>query len=296
MERIMSETIENGSRSPGGVRIGEALRPRAAELMLALPLLGLLYHSVIPPMINDWRIDENYSHGFLVPVVAGWFLWRERKRLLDAPLAPSWLGLPVIMLGLAQLVLGSVAVELFTMRSSLVTLAIGLVLYFLGSKALRIAFFPLAYLLFMVPLPATVYNSIAFPLKLLVTDVSVVILKLLNIAVLQEGNILNFPEVTLEVADACSGMRSLVSLGALGTAYAFMLPLRTVSRAALMLATVPIAMAANILRVIGTGLLSHYWSPQAAMGFFHEFAGLAVFIIAMLLIMGLGNMLRRIGG
>ncbi len=291
----MHDMLMDDARAPGGFRVGEALRSRAVELALGLLLLGLLYHSVIPSMVADWRMDENYSHGFLVPAVSAWFLWRERRRLLDAPLAPSWLGLPLVMLGLAQLALGSVAVELFTMRSSLVTLSMGLVLHFLGLQALRVALFPLAYLLFMVPLPATAYNAVAFPLKLLVTDASVAILKALGIAVLQEGNILHFPETTLEVADACSGMRSLVSLGALGAAYAFMLPLPAVSRAILVLASVPIAMSANILRVVGTGLLSHHWSPRAAMGFFHEFAGLAVFVMAMLLIMGLGALLRRFG-
>jgi exosortase len=145
----------------------------------------------------------------------------------------------------------------------------------------------------MVPLPYIVYDAIAFPLKLFVTRVSIYFLKLVGVVVLREGNVIMLPLTTLEVADACSGIRSLVSLLALSVAYAFFLKIAPARRALLVISAIPIAIAANAFRVIGTGLLAQYWGAQAAEGFFHEFAGLAVFAVAIASLVGVGALLSK---
>ncbi len=192
-----------------------------------------------------------------------------------------------------MLILGWVATELLTMRSSLIVVTAGVVLYLLGSEIFRILLAPLCYLFLMVPIPAVLYDAAAFPLKLLVTKVSVLAMKALGIVVWQEGNILMFPNITLEVADACSGLRSIMSLLALGAAYAFVLHTKTRDRVILILSTLPIAIFTNCLRVIATGILAQYFGSAAAEGFFHEFAGLFVFGAAVVMFVALGSCLKR---
>ncbi len=280
--------------APTPPALNAALRSHWPEFVLVTLGVAALYSPVVSRMVSVWMHDDDYSHGFLVPLVSAYFLYCRRAELRSAETSPAWSGLGVLILGLALFLGGALAGEFYTQRISLLVVLAGLTLLLLGWHVLRLALLPLAYLVFMVPIPEVVYNSAAFPLKLMVTDISVASLKLLDVAVLQEGNILLFPSVTLEVADACSGLRSLVSLAALGTAYAFIQPFSPAVRLLLMAATLPIAVATNALRVVCTGLLAQYWGPEAAQGFFHEFAGMFVFIMATAMILGLGALLRRV--
>lgn len=273
----------------------EALKDNRGWLLCTLLLLAGSYYLVIPDMVMDWYKDDNYSHGFLVPVIAGYFLYQRWGKLREAPVAPDNLGLLVILFGIMQLTVAWLGTEYFTMRSSLIVVVTGIVLYWFGSAVLKIMALPLAYLIFMVPIPYIIYDAVAFPLKLFVTKVSVAFLKLVGVVVLREGNIIMFPTTTLEVADACSGVRSLMSLLALAVAYAFLLPTSTLKRVILIVSAVPIAIVTNALRVIVTGILAQWWGARAAEGFFHEFAGLVVFALAMVLLVAEGAVLRRIG-
>jgi len=264
-------------------------------LTVTLILLVVLYAPVVPSMVGDWYNDPNYSHGFLVPLISVYFMWERRAALRAAVIAPSNFGLVVIVGSLLLLVFGFVGTEYFTMRSSLVFLLVGIVLYCFGWQVLRALALPIGFLIFMVPLPYIVYDALAFPLKLLVTKFSVISLKSMGVIVWQEGNIIQFPETVLEVADACSGMRSLMSLLALSVAYAFFLQFTSLKRFILVLLAVPIAIFTNMLRVIGTGFLAQYYGAAAAEGFFHEFAGLAVFGLAMVFLVLFGTLLGRVG-
>ncbi|MCD6534933.1 MAG: exosortase [Deltaproteobacteria bacterium] len=264
-------------------------------LTITLILLAVLYAPVVPSMVGDWYNDPNYSHGFLVPLISAYFMWERRAALRAAEIVPSNFGLVVIAGSLLLLIFGFVGTEYFTMRSSLVFLLAGIVLYCFGWPVLRVLALPIGFLIFMVPLPYIVYDALAFPLKLLVTKFSVISLKAMGVIVWQEGNIIQFPETVLEVADACSGMRSMMSLLALSVAYAFFLEINAVKRFILVLLAVPIAILTNMLRVIGTGFLAQYYGSAAAEGFFHEFAGLAVFGLAMVFLVLAGTVLGKVG-
>jgi len=258
-----------------------------------LAVLGTVYWPVVLPMVRQWGSDQNYSHGFLVPFIAAYLAYMRKEDLLAARVRPCGAGLPLAVFGMVMLLLGWLGTEYFTMRASLVVVLAGCTLYLLGKEVFRILLPPLAYLMLMVPIPYIIYDAAAFPLKLLVTKVSVLSMKMLGIVVLQEGNILMFPNITLEVADACSGLRSIMSLLALGAAYAFVLHSKTRDRVILIASTLPIAVFTNCLRVIATGVLAQYIGSAAAEGFFHEFAGLFVFAGALIMFLALGSLLRR---
>lgn len=264
-------------------------------LTITLILLAVLYAPVVPSMVGDWYNDPNYSHGFLVPLISAYFMWERREKLRAAVIVPSNFGLVVIIGSLSLLIFGFIGTEYFTMRSSLVFLLAGIVLYYFGWQVLRVLALPIGFLIFMVPLPYIVYDALAFPLKLLVTKFSVISLKSMGVIVWQEGNIIQFPETVLEVADACSGMRSMMSLLALSVAYAFFLEINAIKRFILVLLAIPIAIFTNMLRVIGTGFLAQYYGSAAAEGFFHEFAGLVVFGLAMVFLVLVGTILGKVG-
>ena len=273
--------------------VSEAIKNYRMQFLIALLILAGVYRGVLPDMANQWYEDANYSHGFIVPLIAGYFLYERRRELGAVLVEPWWPGLALVLFGLLQLMIGWVGTEFFTMRSSLVVTLAGMTLFFFGKRLFRLTLMPLAYLMFMVPLPYIIYDMIAFPLKLFVTRVSIASLKLMGVVVMREGNIIMLPLTTLEVADACSGIRSLISLLALAVAYAFFLNISPLRRGVLILAAIPIAISANALRVIVTGLLAQYWGAQAAEGFFHEFAGMAVFVVAIVLMIALGSLLAR---
>ena len=271
----------------------EALHGCRYELALSIILLSVLYGSIVPDMVMDWYRDDNYSHGFLVPLIAGYFLRERWAELKTIKVVPSNIGLAVVVCGLLQLIIATLGNEYFTARSSLIVLIAGMVLYFFGTEIFKITRLPVLYLLFMVPLPYIVYDALAFPLKMFISRVSVGFLKAIGMAVVRDGNIIMFPTISLEVVDACSGMRSLVSMLAISTAYAFFLQISHVKRGVIIISAIVFAIFTNALRVIITGILANSWGAAAAQGFFHEFAGIAVFALAMTMLAGLGVMLRE---
>jgi exosortase len=275
--------------------LAESIKLYKMQFALIILMLTALYSSIVPSMVMQWYNDANYSHGFLVPVIAGYFLYNRLEDLKIARIRPSNWGLAIIVFSLCQLIIGWLGMEFFTLRSSLVLIITGIVIYFFGLEAFRIARLPILYLLFMVPIPYIIYDSVAFPLKLFVTKVSVGALKAIGVVVLREGNIIMFPTATLEVADACSGIRSLISLIAMAVAYACFIKTTTTRRWLLVISAVPIAIFTNALRVFVTGILAQYFGEKAAEGFFHEFAGMAVFGLAMVMLVGVGALLRKTG-
>lgn len=255
-------------------------------------LLGVLYFSVFVELVGDWAHDENYSHGFLVPLVAAFLVWRKRKRLRSMVCSPNNWGMVVLISGLGLLMVATIGAEYFTTRFSLLVVVAGLLLYLWGSEALRELAFPLVYLVFMIPIPYVVYYSFSFPLKLFASRCTAPVIRLLGVPVVREGNILHLPNLALEVVDACSGLRSLISLLALGALFAYLTQEVAWKRWVLFLFTVPVAIGANVFRLTATAVLAQIYGEEAAMGFLHQFSGMLVFAFAVVLLVLAGRVLR----
>ena len=254
--------------------------------IVLLVLIGWLYVPILLPLVRQWWTDPNFSHGFFVPLFAGFVVWQDRERLGAVSPAPSFWGLPILLVAVFTLVLGVFGAELFLSRMSLIPLIAGLVIFFLGWKMLRAILFPLLFLVLMVPIPAIILNQITFPLQIFASKLAAWSLPLCGVPVLREGNIINLPAMPLEVAQACSGIRSLLSLATLAVMYGYLLEKRVLVRIVLALASIPVAVAANGFRIFGTGLLVQYWDPEKAEGFFHQFSGWLIFVVSLLLLFG----------
>jgi exosortase len=241
---------------------------------------AVLYRDVLVKLVRDWANDDNYSHGFLIIPIALYFAWERRQRLQAAVMKPSVLGLLIIVGSVAILLAGQLGAELFLTRVSLIGVTAGTIVFLLGWEHLRILFLPVAFLLLMIPIPAIIFNQIAFPLQLLASRFGETTLSLLDIPVLREGNVITLANTQLEVAEACSGIRSLISLLTLGIVYGYFVHPSAWVRTVLAVATIPVAILANGLRVAGTGVAAHYYGAEAAEGFFHTFSGWLVFLAA----------------
>jgi len=262
------------------------------QMLLLAGLLAWLYFPTLLHLVGQWWHDPNFSHGFFVPLFAAFVIWQERSNLSRLIPQPSWWGLPLLALGLCTLVLGQMGAELFLSRFSLLIVLAGLIVFFLGWNFFRALWFPWAFLLLMIPIPTLVFNEITFPLQLLASKVASTTLPWLGVPVLREGNVLILPAMPLEVADACSGIRSLMSLATLAVIYGYLMERSNFLRVVLVLASLPIAVAANSLRIVITGLLVQYWDPDKAQGFFHEFQGWLMFVASLAMIYLLHRALR----
>ncbi len=244
-------------------------------------LLVVLYHRVFMKLAYDWYTLTDYSHGPLVPLFSVFLLWEKRKVLSNIPVKQTWAGVPLIVFSLVVLILGTYGVELFTTRISFVMLLAGIIWTLLGKAMLRAVAFPLMVLILAIPIPAIVFNQITFPLQLLASRIASEILPVLGVPTVHEGNIIELPIMKLEVAEACSGIRSLMSLFTLAVFYGYFLERTTTRRVILALASIPIAVTANVARIVGTGLCVQYWDPDKALGFFHEFSGWVIFVVSL---------------
>lgn len=253
----------------------------------AIACVGFLltYRHVLMKLVSDWANDDNYSHGFLIVPVSLYLAWERRDVFKAAPLKPTSLGLVVIAGSLLVLLAGILGSELFLTRVSIIGTVVGVLLYLFGWARLRVLAFPVAFLLLMIPLPAIIFNQIAFPLQLLASQAGEQTLRAAEIPVLREGNVLVLANTKLEVAEACSGIRSLVSLLTLGIMFGYFTDQRLWVRLLIAASTVPVAILANAARVAGTGIAAHYFGPQAAQGFFHDFSGWAVFLVAFMMML-----------
>jgi exosortase len=248
-------------------------------------LIGLLvvalYYRVLAKLVTDWWQIPDFSHGFLVPIFAAYIVWAKRKTLARTGIVPVWSGVAVVAAGLAVLLLGVYGADLFLSRISLVILLTGLVLCFAGWQFLKELRFALLVLLLAIPIPAIVFTQITLPLQILASKLASALLPLFDVPVLREGNVIELPSMKLEVAEACSGIRSLMSLFTLSVFYGYFLEKSLLRRVLLALASIPIAIAANAVRILGTGLCVQYWDPDKAQGFFHEFSGWVVFVVSL---------------
>jgi exosortase len=252
---------------------------RVAAALVALGF-GVLYWPVFIKLVSDWYHDDNYSHGFLIIPIAAYFAWERRDRLKSEPAHGSVIGLIVVLGSIAVLLAGILGSELFLTRISILGAAVGAVLFMFGWRHLRILAFPLAFLVLMIPIPAILFNQIAFPLQLLASRFGEAVMGAVDVPVLREGNVLILANTTLEVAEACSGIRSLVSLLTLAIVLGYFSDKRSWVRCVVALSSIPVAVVTNGIRVAGTGIAAHRFGAAAAEGFIHEFSGWLVFVAA----------------
>jgi exosortase len=264
------------------------------QLVVLSAALLWLYAPVLYRLIAQWVHDPNYSHGFFVPAFSLYVIWQDRDRLRKLPRRPSWSGLLILAIAVVVLTAGTLGAELFLSRTSFLIAIAGLVVLFFGWSYLRAILFPWLFLLLMIPIPNIIFNQITFPLQLLASKAAAFVLPLLGVPVLREGNVIQLPVMTLEVAEACSGIRSLMSLATLSIIYGYLLETRISTRVILAIAAIPIAVIANGLRIIGTGLLVQYWDPEKAEGFFHAFSGWLIFVVSLLLLFLLHKGLQKL--
>jgi len=258
-------------------------------------LVLLLYAPVLKHLVLQWWSDPDYSHGFFVPLFSGYLLWHQRERWMKIEIKPSNFGLLVMLGAVGLLLVGSLGAELFTTRFSLLVLLVGMILFLAGWNFLRAVSFPLCFLIFMIPLPQIVYNQITFPLQLLASRFATFWLELVHVPVLRDGNILVLSNYSLEVVEACSGIRSLMTLISLAVIYGYLLEPRLWVRILLVVLMVPIAIVSNAIRIMGAGMMAHRFGPAAAEGFLHEFSGWVIFLISLLLLFAFHWILRHIG-
>lgn len=269
------------------------MKNRSLVIALVLSAAVLwLYRETLSSLVQQWAGDDNYSHGFFVAPLALYFAWERRGTLAGMPARPGAGGLFLLVFSLVVWMAGLLGAELFLTRVSLVGVIAGLVWFVWGRRHLRVLAFPILFLLLMVPLPALIFNQIAFPLQLLASRVGETAIAAVGIPVLREGNVLQLPTRSLEVAEACSGIRSLVSLLMLGIVLGYMTERRTGRRVIIACAAVPVAIVSNAVRVAGTGIASEWISPAVSEGFFHTFSGWLMFVFAFAALLGVQRVLR----
>jgi exosortase len=287
----MSQVLQSGLSTARPPVDAERRMPFWQAAVLAALLLWV-YLPTLSRLVSQWWNDPNFSHGFFVPIFSAFVIWQERSRFAVVRVKPSWWGLLFLGAGLCILILGQMGAEIFLSRVSMLIVLAGLIVLFLGWNFFRELLFPWALLFLMIPIPAIVFNQITFPLQILASKVASTVLPWMGVPVLREGNIINLPAMALEVAEACSGIRSLISLLTLAVIYGYLMEQKNSIRVLLVVAAIPIAVAANSFRIVGTGLLVQYWDPAKAQGFFHEFSGWLIFVISLLLLYVLHRVLR----
>jgi exosortase len=267
---------------------------RAAAASIAVGVaIAAVYGDVLWALLRQWSSDDNYSHGFFVLPLAVYFAWQRRSALASAPSRPNVLGLVVVAASLLVYLAGVLAAELFLTRVSLVGVVAGSILFVFGGSHLRALAFPIGLLLLMIPLPAIVFNQLTFPLQLLASRLGEGVVAAAGVPVLRDGNILHLPSRSLEVVEACSGIRSLISLLMLAIVLGYVAERRIGARIAIALSAVPLAILANAARVAGTGLVGEWVSPAAADGFFHTFSGWLMFVMAAAGLVGVQRVVVR---
>jgi exosortase len=264
-------------------------------LWLPFVVLIVVYLPTLVDLVFNWWQDDNYSHGFLVPLVSAWLIWSVRRELAALPRSTNPYGLALVILGMALFVLGAAAAEYFTARLSLVLTLFGLVWYLFGNEIVRKTWFAFFFLCFMIPVPYVFYYTVAFPMQVAATRITVDVLQFIGMAIVRQGNIIHLDSgFSLEVADACSGIRSLVALLALGAIYAYWSQKKWLPRLLVFLSTVPIAVFANVVRVLITTILASVGLTEITEEPWHSGMGLLVFVIAFIGLFVVAALLRRI--
>lgn len=235
--------------------------------LCAIAALLSLYFPIIRGLAADWSSNDNYSHGFFIPLISAYMVYTMKGELQKLPVRPKNWGILLLLAGLGQLYIASVGSEFFLQRTSLILVLLGAVLYLWGTPVTSKAIVPILYLLFMVPLPAIIWNKIAFPMQLFSSAITEHVVRLLGIPIFREGNVLHLAQTTLEVVDACSGLRSLTTMFALAAAFAWFSEYANWKKWVLFFSAAPVAIFANMIRLTATAGLASVYGERLPRGF-----------------------------
>lgn len=253
--------------------------------------LLLCYWPVLGGLLGAWQSDDDMAHGPFAAIVAGYIIWQRRDEVLRLePKGTLWGGV-LLVVAAVQLIIASLGAELFLARTAFLLSLVGTLIYFRGTQVLRVLAFPLVMLLFMIPLPGVLYKEITFPLQMIASRLAERSLDMLGHTVLREGNILELAGQQLSVVEACSGIRSLLSLSFLSLVYSYFMDSQVWMRWLLLAATIPVAIVANAGRIVVTGVIGSY-NQELAQGMLHAASGWIIALIAfgfLILIQRLSN-------
>ncbi|MBU0983321.1 MAG: exosortase/archaeosortase family protein [candidate division Zixibacteria bacterium] len=268
---------------------------RTGLLLIPFAALVLVYLPTLMDLVVDWWQDDNYTHGFLVPLVSGYLVWSVRKELAELRPQTAGAGLVVLLAGMVLFVLGTGAAEYFTARFSFVLSLFGLTWYLLGHTFARRTWFAFFFLCFMIPIPYVIYYAVAGPMQLLASKVTATLLSAIGMGIVRQGNIIHIAGgYSLEVVEACSGIRSLMALLALGALYSYWSQKKPVAQVTLFLSTIPIAVFANVVRVFLTALLASTFVEEITAEPWHTIMGLSVFVVSYLCLAVAGVVIRKV--
>jgi exosortase len=272
----------------------QKLQPLHLQLSFLFLAFLALYYPFIQTLIRDWDVNDNYSQGYFIPFVSGFMIWSLRRELSAVEVKPTNWGIALVALGLLQLFIAKVGSEYFLQRTSMIVVLFGIFFFLFGRRLTKAVWLPLVYLIYMIPIPAIIWNRISFPMQLFASALTEDVVQLLGIPILREGNVLHLAQTSLEVVDSCSGLRSLVSMLALATAFTFLINKEAWKRWVLFLAAFPIAVIVNIIRLTGTAVLASRYGGDVARGFLHDFSGWLVFVAGIALLILTQSLLSRI--
>jgi exosortase len=255
-------------------------------------LVIALYAAIITDLASEWWTSDASSYGMLVPPIALYLAYRRREVTFAIPAQPDPRGLALLSLACFVLLLGKLSSEYFLARSSLVLVLGGIVWTFWGFRRFRTLFFPLVLLGTMVPLPILVFNTLAAPLQLFASRIATDLAQMFGVSIYREGNIIHLATTSLGVAEACSGLNSLSSLVVASLLLGFLADATVLGRILLVVLSLPLAIAVNVLRVTGTAVLADY-RPDFAIGFYHSFSGWLIFLVGFGALGLLGKLIFR---
>ncbi len=252
-----------------------------------------LYYPFLFPLLEAWDTNDNYSHGYFIPLVSLYMIYSQRKALAYTSITSGYSGILFLIAGLALLIVSKIGSEFFLQRVSFIVTSLGLVLFLCGRGYLKQLALPLLYLIFMIPLPAIIWNKIAFPMQLFGSYLTEMVIYSIGIPIYREGNVLHLAETTLEVVAACSGLRSLMTMFALSGVFAYFSSLSVPRRWVLFFFAAPIAIFANIVRLTTTAVLASRYGSETAHGFLHGFSGVLIFVLGLVLLIIVNNLLAE---
>lgn len=254
------------------------------KLYVAVFIFLAVYAPIFPELWESWMEHSNNSHGVLVPIISLYLIWMNKDKLERTDKSSSFIGLVVVVFSLILYLVSLSGGIVFVSRIMMVVTLIGIVLYLYGLERFKIVAFPVCFLVFMVPVPYSIISLVSLPLQTFATTVSANLISMVHIPVVQEGNMLYFVQTQLEVAEACSGIRSIVALTMLSCLFVYLSNSGRWQKLIILLSAIPVALIANILRVTGTGILAHFYGERVARGFLHEFSGMAVFAFGLVVL------------